>query len=63
MQFVSVSFSLISFISTEHNFLSFQIILNKFEGWKGRHFYGWPSWHLASSDSITGGIVVNRRQL
>jgi len=40
--YCSLQLPLISFISTEHDLLSFKILLCKSEGLKGRHFYDRP---------------------
>jgi len=32
----------IPLIGTKHDLFSFSILANKFEGWKWRHFCGWP---------------------
>jgi len=41
LQFMSVWLPLISFITKKHD-LAFQILVNKFDKWKGQLFYGWP---------------------
>ena len=40
------------FTEDEHDFISFWTLVNKFKGWKGQHFYGWPQPRFVAATSL-----------
>jgi len=46
-------------LRTKHE-LPFKVFVSKFEGWKGRHFYGRPRAALSLATPLVTAIVAER---